>query len=324
MDLQTYGGKLEKDLSCDQSFALFYIHNDTLYMIDSYEDSTLQHVSQVAMKKYCVSTNSDWSVRFNRFLDFDNDGRKDIMLDWYSCNGVSNIPTIMYNKSKSINAHYTFDSVKIDTFCNCTKREIKAKDAKPIDYKIEYVEYTCCNDTLAMDSSVIYIYDLGVNHIENYYCYIQYYHNWVIKKQIKQNYIRVDSIFHYTDSQCKIINDTLIKRSEKYYTIQTVKYDSTYVKYNEIRYPFKRHYALINENSSFFFKSYPNPVIDVYYIDHSPAPDYSVSLYDLQMRSIPIKDPKASSIDMSTLPKGVYFVEVQMNGERIREKVIKE
>jgi hypothetical protein len=146
----------------------------------------------------------------------------------------------------------------------------------------------------------------------------------VIKKQIKQNYIRVDSIFHYTDSQCKIINDTLIKRSEKYYTIQTVKYDSTYVKYNEIRYPFKRHYALINENSSFFFKSYPNPVIDVYYIDLSPAPDYSVSLYDLQMRSIPIKDPKASSIDMSTLPKGVYFVEVQMNGERIREKVIKE
>ena len=74
------------------------------------------------------------------------------------------------------------------------------------------------------------------------------------------------------------------------------------------------------------FALYPNPVKDQLTLrfDDGSEPE-SVELYDLAGRLVGTKPNGLESIDMGTMPSGVYMLRVTMkDGSRYHEKILKE
>ncbi|MGB0930041.1 MAG: T9SS type A sorting domain-containing protein [Chitinophagales bacterium] len=69
---------------------------------------------------------------------------------------------------------------------------------------------------------------------------------------------------------------------------------------------------------------YPNPSSDYLFLDAEEKPQ-SVQMFDIQgqlLQNTPF-DYANSSMDIRNLPKGVYFVSIQWEGEKLVEKIVK-
>ncbi len=81
----------------------------------------------------------------------------------------------------------------------------------------------------------------------------------------------------------------------------------------------------VGQNVSGKVKIYPNPAHDVLNIDVSDYQKASVRVVDILGRDIIVKADFSdkTQIDLSSLANGIYFIEVNTNGQIMREKVVK-
>lgn len=80
--------------------------------------------------------------------------------------------------------------------------------------------------------------------------------------------------------------------------------------------------GLIDRVNSASLKIFPNPVSDLLHIQNTQYEDLKYELY--QFSGQLISAGNQTSIDMSTLPKGVYFIKVTVNKETTTKKFIKQ
>ncbi len=76
----------------------------------------------------------------------------------------------------------------------------------------------------------------------------------------------------------------------------------------------------INEHETAFFSVYPNPANDVLYINFSDNRETAIQLFDVLGKQVFIKETNGQSqdkIDLSSLPKGIYFLRINNKTEKI-------
>ena len=71
------------------------------------------------------------------------------------------------------------------------------------------------------------------------------------------------------------------------------------------------------------FSFYPNPVQDIFTIESIIAIE-EIIIYNLQGQAVLRQEIDGSTINFEAYPSGVYFIEIQMEDNRIRKKLIKE
>jgi hypothetical protein len=87
--------------------------------------------------------------------------------------------------------------------------------------------------------------------------------------------------------------------------------------------------AIINQhemNTADLISLYPNPTSNKFTIvlnSHGTLLPKSIKLYNTLGNEVYTKILSAETIDISDLPNGIYFLSVQVNGQLIRKKVIK-
>ena len=77
----------------------------------------------------------------------------------------------------------------------------------------------------------------------------------------------------------------------------------------------------IEENNNISFSLYPNPAQDVLYIESYEQIE-TIKIYSLQGRLV--KEVSSTSLDVSQLNTGLYFVQINFEGKTITKKFIKE
>ncbi len=77
----------------------------------------------------------------------------------------------------------------------------------------------------------------------------------------------------------------------------------------------------ISSHNNLTFAIYPNPVTDVLYIE-SQQPFETVKTYNLQGQLI--KEDTTSSVDVSQLRTGLYFIQVTVDGKTVTKEFVKE
>lgn len=73
------------------------------------------------------------------------------------------------------------------------------------------------------------------------------------------------------------------------------------------------------------FELYPNPTKGTITLRFTKSEPINVAVYDFTGRTVGMKSESLESIDMSTMPAGVYMLHVTMkDGTSYNEKIIKE
>ncbi len=118
-------------------------------------------------------------------------------------------------------------------------------------------------------------------------------------------------IFHNDRAYIKlhVACDKYIGKSKIFYTISNKYNDSDFatVQFN-ISYSGPNGLNSLNKDD---LKIYPNPVSGLLKIENFPGYDYSVFIYDLNGKVMmgPVYPEKEVSMDVSELPKGIYFMQ---------------
>lgn len=75
-----------------------------------------------------------------------------------------------------------------------------------------------------------------------------------------------------------------------------------------------------------FFSVYPNPTKDGLFLSIEPNPGVSISLLDFSCNILvkSISTNKITTIDVSTIPTGIYFLKIQTGNSTIYRKILKE
>lgn len=69
---------------------------------------------------------------------------------------------------------------------------------------------------------------------------------------------------------------------------------------------------------------YPNPAVDQLNVQVDQFSDYTATVYDLQGKAVLVEGPLVSNVlDISDLPKGMYQLQLEKDGERLRESFVK-
>ena len=82
----------------------------------------------------------------------------------------------------------------------------------------------------------------------------------------------------------------------------------------------------INTKGKWTTKIFPNPVTNIMTIDVGDVDNAAIRLIDVLGKEIIAKQGQAgqTSLDVSLLSAGIYFVEIEANGRVVREKIVKQ
>ncbi|WP_353165289.1 T9SS type A sorting domain-containing protein [Empedobacter brevis] len=101
-----------------------------------------------------------------------------------------------------------------------------------------------------------------------------------------------------------------------YWSVKSIDASNTYSDASK-----EENLALTDYSFTNHLQLYPNPASDKIFVKADNL--NSVELYDLQGRKITFQLNPDHSIDVSSLPKGVYIVKLNINGQSITKKLIK-
>jgi beta-glucanase (GH16 family) len=76
-----------------------------------------------------------------------------------------------------------------------------------------------------------------------------------------------------------------------------------------------------NTNSQQSVRVYPNPSSDVIYVQTKTTPD-SLQLFDLSGKKVRTQQINSTSVNVSDVTPGIYFLVITSNNQEILEKVI--
>jgi subtilisin-like proprotein convertase family protein len=117
-------------------------------------------------------------------------------------------------------------------------------------------------------------------------------------------------ILQSSNEYCNFLHKTAVLKN--YYRIKLLKNNNT-IYSNTI---------MVSNKPSISKFTYPNPAKDILYIQNINAD--KISIYNIEGRLLMAQSFKTFEIDISMLPKGVYFLELLVGDQKMREQFIKE